>query len=240
MDYARTQMSTFPNANNPTEKYDVVFIGNIMPNYCDSHIASLFNNDYVFLFTTRLNQDKDSYWYGHAKIDLVRHDHLSYFNPLLRERGSFHVLEKEPLRLNDFLEVIPEETENGIQIIAHLKKQKILGKDYRTIEMVRDFRVLLLRENNGEHYDNYPILELGPEFQADIDLAEAKLRYYNLCDTSFSLKFIGLRSEGNPEMISAIEVVQAALNQDIADAKLIKEQKFERYLDYKKNLSYAH
>jgi len=225
---------------NGKEKYDVVYIGNVVPNFCDSNIPILLKKDYVFLFTTMLNQDKDSYGYGHVNIDLVRCDYLLHFDPRLRDCGNFHVLENEPLRINDFLEVIPKKTENGIQIIAHLKKQKIMGKDHRTVEMISDFSVLLLRENNGYHYDNYPPLELGPEFQADINSAEAERRYYNLQDTSLTLKVIGHYNKENLELISAIEVVQAALNKDIADAELIKEQEFNRHLDCKSNLWYVH
>lgn len=223
----------------PGEKYDVVFIGRILPNYSGSHIPGLFQKDYVFLFTTRLNQDKDSPTYGHVSIDLVRHDDLSHFDPHFRKFASFHVLENDSLRINDFLEVIPRETENGIQITAHLKKQNLIGKDYRTVEMVEDFGILLLRENNGEHYDNYPLLELGPEFQAGIDVAEADQRYYNLRNTSFRLNIISLNNEKDLELISAIEMVQAALNKELADAKLIKDQEFTRHLDCKKKLSYV-
>ncbi len=240
MNYERGKMSIFPLAMNTADKYDVVFIGDVVPNYRNSHLPNLFNNDYVFLFTTMLNQDKDSYWYGHVNIDLVRHDQLSYFNHHLRERGDFHVLGDESLILNDFLELVPEKTEKGIQIIAHLKKQNILGKDYRTVKMVKNFQVLLLSENKGKRYDNYPILELGPEFQAEIEFAEATQRCYDLNDSTLILKGVADRNKRNPEVINAVEVVQEALNKDINDAEVKKDQAFERYLEYKRRLSYIH
>ena len=205
----------------PGEKYDVVFIGKVLPKVCDSNIAGLLKSDYVFLFTTMLNQDKDSPTYGDVHVDLVRHDALSHFESHFRKCTSFHNLKNESLRINDFLEIIPKETENGIQIIAHLKNQKLMGKDHRTVRMISDFSVLLLRENNGEHYDNYPVLELGPEFQANMDVAEANRRYYELRNTSLRLTIIGHGNEKNLELINAIEVVQAALNKDRDDARLI-------------------
>lgn len=220
------------------EKYDVIFIGRALPNYSDSDISRLFKTNYVFLFTTRLNQDKDSSTYGHVNIDLVRHGDLPHFDPHFREFVSYHVLENDPLRINEFLEIIPKETENGIQIIADLKKQNLIGKDHHTVEMVKDFGVLLLRENNGEHYDNYPLLELGSEFQTSLDSAKANKRYYNLHNTFSRLNVISLSNENDLELINAIEVVQEALKKELADAKLIKDRKFKRHIDCRKDLSY--
>lgn len=117
-------------------------------------------------------QNENSYWYEQVDIDTVRHDYLSYFNRHLREHGRFHVLENKNLIINIFLEVKLKETQQGIQIIAHQKKQNIIGKDEHTVKIIRDFRVLLLEENKNKFFGNYPILELGPEFQAELDLPE--------------------------------------------------------------------
>jgi len=230
-------MNSFPLGAKGADIYDVVFIGEAVPNHGISHIQNLLYNDYVFLFTTMLNQDADSYWYGHVNIDLVRHDHLSYFNERLRGKGSFHVLQNDSLNLNDFLEIVPEETENGIQIIAHLKKQKILGTD-KTVKLVRDFRVLLFRENAGERFDNCtnPILELGPEFQAKIDLAEAEERCFELRRTSDILLGIEQSKKSKPELTSTMELVKA----ELMDAELRKKQEYERYLYFNRSLSYIH
>lgn len=233
-------MNVFPKGMNASYRYDVVFIGNVVPKYNNSGISNLLYNDYVFLFTTALNKNENSYWYGHVDIDIVRHDHLSYFNRHLKEQGRFHVLENEKLILNNFLEIDLKETEKGVQIIAHLKKQNILGEDEHSVKMVKDFRVLLLRENKNERFDNYPILELGTEFQAEIDLAQADQRYHALSETSFMLQELGNRNQSNPEVINAIEVAQAALNKDIDDTKIRQEQEFERCLDYIRCLSYKH
>jgi len=235
--FERGEMGRFPLGSNGREKYDVVYIGEVIPHYLNSDNSNLLNNNYVFLFSTMLDQSEDSEWYGHVDIDLIRHDLLSNFNYELRKRGRFHVLKKEPLILNDFLEVVPEETEHGIQITAHLKKQNILNKDYK-VAMIRDFRVLLVRENNMSSYDNFPLLELGPEFQAEIDDKKANEHFYKLKNSLEVLKGLAYRNEKNSKIKDAIEVVESALAQDIQKAENERERAFKRYIDIKRSLKY--
>lgn len=240
MYYERGEMSRFPLGINGREKYDVVYVGEVIPNYINSNIPSLFSDDYVFLFSTMmLNLSEEAHSYGHVNIDLVRHDQLSNFNYDLRERGNYHVLKREQLILNDFLEVVPEETERGIQITAHLKKQNMLTKDYK-VASTRNFRVLLVRENNHKAYDNFPILELGPEFQATIEHEKANERFHDLRSCSQVLSGITYRNKRNSKVKDASEVIGAALDEDIEKAKNERERAFNRYIDIRNRLEYIH
>ncbi|MFD2130399.1 hypothetical protein ACFSKI_03955 [Pseudogracilibacillus auburnensis] len=238
--YERGEMSRFPLGINGREKYDVVYVGDVIPNYLNSNIPSLLSNDYVFLFSTMmLNLSEEVHSYGHVYIDLVRHDQLSNFNYDLRARGNYHVLKKEPLILNDFLELVPEETEQGIQITAHLKKQNLINKDYKVVS-IKDFRILLVRENNHITSDNFPTLELGPEFQATIEHEKTKERYHYLSSCSQVLSGVTYRNKTNSKVKDAIEVVGGALDKDIENVKNERERAFNRYIDIRNRLTYIH
>lgn len=226
IDFIRGKIGDFPVGMKGTDRFDVVFIGNVVPNYSGSDIGNLMRNDYVFLFITQSN--------GHVGIYLERHERLSYFNHQLREQGSFHFLENESLILNDFLEIVPVKNENGIRVIAHLKNQEIFGDGYQ-VKRVEDFRVLLLKENKGESCDNLPILELGPEFQAALDFHKAEEHYYDLCNFSFMLQNIIKKNSK-----SGVNEVVEAMNKEIDNAKLKYNQAFDYWLDCKRPLSYIH
>ena len=233
----RGEIGTLPLGRNGREKYDIVYLGGLIPNYSNSQIPNLFYNDYVFLFSTHLlYTSEDSNWYGHVDIDLLRHDYLSYFNYDLRERGSFHVLTKEPLILNEFLEVRAEESEQGIQIIAHLKKQNILNKDHK-VALSRDFHILLVKENRT-FIDNLPILELGPEFQAKLkhDKALERLDELNSCLQTF--RGLAYRNTENSEVEMGIEVAKTALGKDINEAEKEVNRAFNHCLNYRQELRY--
>ncbi|MEK5521101.1 hypothetical protein [Heyndrickxia sp. FSL W8-0423] len=76
------------------ERFDVVYLGEIFPShvsYIGANIPTLLFNDYVFCFSTMLGQSEDSNVYGQVRIDLVRHDFLSYFNHTLRKQGMLIV-----------------------------------------------------------------------------------------------------------------------------------------------------
>src|SRR5699024_7406587 len=115
-------------------------------------LRRLLYNDYVFLFSTMLDQDENSPRYGHVNTDLIRHDHLSHFNYPLRTQGEVNVLKNETLILNNFLEIVPKRTKEGlVEVFAQLKGQNIIEKDLTTVRMVKNFKVLLFKENKSYH-----------------------------------------------------------------------------------------
>src|SRR5699024_282616 len=132
---------------NGSAKYDVVSMVEVELLF-DHPLRYLLYNDYVFLFSTMLDQDENSPRYGHVNIDLIRHDHLSYFNYHLRTQGEFHVLKNESLSLNDFLESVSKKTKEGlVELFAQLKEQNIIEKDLTTVRMTKNFKVLLFKES---------------------------------------------------------------------------------------------
>jgi len=58
-DYERGLMNTFPIGVNGSEKYDVVSMVEVELLF-DHPLRSLLYNDYVFLFSTMLDQDENS------------------------------------------------------------------------------------------------------------------------------------------------------------------------------------
>lgn len=211
-------MQSFPVANTPRENYDIVFIGEVIPDYDNSRIPYLLKNKYVFLFVTNVLQSKEACDYGHVNIHLVRYDSLSNFNYMIRERGSFHILKNERLLLNDFLEVVPEATKEGIQITAYLKNQKI-SKDDKIIA-VKNYRVLLVRENNGMGHDNVPVLSMGAEFQAHIDYEMEYERWLDLLSSSHEMQRL-MNRYPNTKIERAAEIIAEVLAQE--EEKVKKE-----------------
>ena len=237
--FEEPDISRFPLGMNGCEVYDIVYLGDIIPGYINSPIPTVLHDKYVFLFSTMLRQDKESYWYGHVNIDFMKHELLSCFNEQIRERGNKHILGDENLKLNDFLEIVHEETEHGKRIIAQLKNQKII-KNYKEVGYTRDFRILLVQENNSNNLDNIPILELGPEFSAklDCDMAEERLNYLNTGSSVIDGRIY--RNRRNPEDTKSIKKVQDILKKEIEDAKQEREQLFNNYLRIRNRLLYVH
>jgi len=229
--YKRGQIGTFDLGRNGSEKYDVVYLGGLFQNYIDSEVYELLFNEYVFLFSTRLDTRKDSEVYGHVNIDLVRHDQFSYFNYYFRDKANYYVVEKEPIIINDFLEVIPEETEQGIKVIAHLKRQKTTSSIGKS---TKNYQVLMMRAKDSR-FSNLLKLELGPEFQAKVEHDKATEHFYKLLDCSSMLSNLakGDSTEGN-----AFETVIESLSKEIEYAKKEYEQAFNNYLAYKRSLEY--
>lgn len=232
--YKRGKIGTFDLGRNGSEKYDVVYLGGLFHNFIDSEVYELLFNEYVFLFSTRLDISKDSDVYGHVNIDLVRHDQFSYFNYYFRDKANYYVVEKEPIIINDFLEVIPEETEQGIQVIAHLKGQKTSSSIGRTI---KNYQVLLMRANDSR-ISNLLKLELGPEFQAKVEHDKATEHLYKLLDCSSMLSNLSTRNKGNSTEGNAFVIVLESLNKEIENAKKKNEQAFNNYLAYRRSLEY--
>ncbi|WP_439875420.1 hypothetical protein ACSLGG_06695 [Bacillus mycoides] len=238
MSIDKADMSRFPLGRNGREVYDVVYLGGAVPNYVKSNIPRLLFDEYVFLFTTMLRQNKDSSWYGHVEIDFMKHELLSCFNQTIRDRGNYHILSDSTLKINDFLEIVQEENDQGKQIIAHLKKQNIL-KDYE-IKYTRDFKIILVKENNHNGFDNLPVLELGPEFQAklDWDLAEERRDYLYTGSRAISgLSYRNKNDLGNAEVINKVEEI---LERDIKKAEEERNRAFDNYLSMKHDLLYVH
>ncbi|MER2078065.1 hypothetical protein [Psychrobacillus psychrotolerans] len=226
-------MQSFPIGITTRETYDIVFVGDIIPNYGNSSVPDLLKNEYVFLFITNIFQSKEACDYGHVDVHLVRYDYLSNFNYMISDRGSFHILKKEPLLLNDFLEIKPEETEEGIRIIAYLKNQK-LSRDDRVFN-IRDFRLLLVRENNYRGYDNIPSVELGPEFQAEIDIQMARERVDDLLTV---LNGVRHRRQPNPKVTAAIEVVEEVLEKELEEAHKETARMYDHYRHITRRMGY--
>lgn len=231
--FDKGEIGRFPMGRNGSEKYDLVYLGGIFPNLLDLEVYNLLFNDYVFLFSTRLNINKDSDVYGHVNIDLVKQDQLSYFNQHLRDKANYHIVEKEPIKINDFLEIIPEGTEHGVQVFAHLKMQNILNSNGKVTKR-KNFRILLVRENNNG-FDNLPQLELGPEFQATVERDKAEERLSKLLNSSSVVSSLPNRKKGN-----AIEIVMESLNKEVDHAKKEYDQAFNNYLAYRRSLEYIH
>lgn len=237
--FEELDISSFPLGMNGCEVYDIVYLGDIIPGYINSTIPRVLHDKYVFIFTTMLKQDRESYWYGHVNIDFMKHELLSCFNGKIRERGNKHVLGEQNLKLNDFLEIVHEETEHGKRIIAQLKNQNII-KNYKEVGYTRDFRILLVQENNPNNLDNIPILELGPEFSAKLylDRAEERLNYLN---TGSSVNDgLVYRNRRNSEDTESIKKVQDILKKEIENAKQEREQLFNNYLRIRNRLLYVH
>jgi len=232
--YKRGQIGTFDLGRNGSEKYDVVYLGGLFQNFIDSEVYELLFNEYVFLFSTRLDTRKDSEVYGHVNIDLVRHDQFSYFNYHFRDKANYYVVEKEPIIINDFLEIIPKETEQGIQVIAHLKRQNTTSSIGKSI---KNYQVLLMRANDSR-FANLLKLELGPEFQAKVEHDKATEHLYKLLDCSSLLSNLANRNKGNSTEGNAFAIVLESLNKEIENAKKKNEQAFNNYLAYRRSLEY--
>lgn len=235
----KPDISCFPLGTNGCEVYDIVYVGDIVPNYINSSIPKVLCDEYVFLFTTMLNTNRESCSYGHVHIDFVKHELLSCFNYRIRERGNIHVLGKENLILNDFLEIVHEETDHGKHIIAHLKNQNII-KNHHEIDYKRDFRILLFQENNLNSYDNIPVLELGPEFNAKLDCDRADEHLDNLRTGSLLIRGLSYRNEKNNEVTESIKKVQDILEKEIKEAEQKQERLFDNYLRIIKSLLYVY
>lgn len=232
----RVKIGTFPVDTNDSKKNDVLYLGGLKRNLGNSEVGKLLLNDYVFLFSTKLDISKDSDVYGQVSIDLVRHEHLSDFNYDLRDKVNYHLVEKEPLFINDFLEVIPEETERGIHIFAHLKSQSkinFMGKS------TKSYRILLMRTNNSR-FANLPTWELGPEFQAKLELDKASEHLNRLLNCSSLLSNLDNRNKGNSTKENAFEIVIDSLNKEIERAKMENDSALNNYLAYRRSLEYIH
>src|SRR5699024_1154481 len=152
-------------------------------------------------------------------------------------QGEFHVLKNESLILNDFLEIVYKKTKEGlVEVFAQLKGQNVIEKDLTTVRMVKNFKVLLFKENKSYH--NQPSMELGPEFQAKIDLAMTEKRHNDLFDTYLNLVGVGRRNRDSDEIVGAVNITEKALKEDILRAKINEEQARKRYLDYMSDLQY--
>lgn len=232
------KITRLPFGQNGTEFYDIVYVGKAIANYVDSDIAQMLRDHYVFVFTTAMNQEEDSCTYGHVEIDLVKQEYLSHFNYYIKMRARHHVYTGGVLEINPFLSVVEEENEHGKQIIAHLKKQKIL-EDYNKVKYIRDFKILLVRDNAKSGYNNLPVLELGPEFQARLDLDRANERTNHLKDGLFVLTGLSHDYEGKPEQ-ELIKKTISLLKLKIDEASKTQEDAFERYLNIRDRNLYHH
>ncbi|WP_271814149.1 hypothetical protein [Clostridium beijerinckii] len=237
--FDKPDISIFPLGMNGYEVYDIVYLGDLIPGYSNSPIPKVLHDEYVFIFTTLLNGKKESCHYGNVKIDFMKHELLSCFNSQIREKGNIHVLGKENLQINDFLEIVNEKTEHGRRIIAQLKNQKII-KNHTEVAYTRDFRVLLVQENNQDSLDNIPVLELGPEFRSKLDWDRAKEQVNELNTASGVLAGLSYRNRRNPEDTESIKKVQYVLKKEIEEAKQKSEELFDNHLRIKKNLLYVH
>jgi hypothetical protein len=232
------EITSLPFGRNGTEFFDIVYLGRAIPNYVNSDIARMLRDHYVFVFATAINQKEDSYFYGHVEIDLIKQEYLSYFNYDIMTRGKHHVYEGGTLEINPFLSIVEEENEHGKQIIAHLKDQKIL-EDYDKVKYIRDFRVLLVRDNAKNSCDNLPVLELGPEFQARLDLDRADERKKRLNNSLFVLTGLAHDYRGKPEQKIINETI-SLLKQKIDEASRVSQEAFERYLQTRNRNLYHH
>lgn len=234
----KANISRFPLGGNGSEVYDIVYLGEVILSYANSNISKLLLDEYVFLFSTMLRQSKDSSWYGHVEIDFIKHELLSCFNETIRNRGSYHVLNEDTLKINDFLEIIQEKTDHGKQIIAHLKKQNIL--ENHKVRYTRDFKILLVKENNHNGFDNLPVLELGPEFQAKLDWDLAKERLHYLYTGSRVLEGLVYWNRSASEHTESIKKIQEILEQEIERAEMEREKAFNNYIRMRHDLLYIH
>ncbi|MEK4404012.1 hypothetical protein MKZ26_06130 [Sporosarcina sp. FSL K6-6792] len=234
---AKGDISRFPLSSNGHEVYDVVYVGEIIPQYMSNDISNILLNEYVFVFSTMLRGCKGSSFYGHVEIDFMRHELISSFNGRIRERGSFHVLDKENLNINEFLEIVQEDTEYGKQIIANLRSQSISDSD-GNVTYIRDFRVSLVKENNHNGFANLPKLELGPEFEAKLkwDLARKHLDYLDT-GSSVLLGLVNL-NHSESEHSESINKVREIVEQEEELAKVEHKRAFNNYLSIRSNLMY--
>ncbi|UOE78290.1 hypothetical protein [Parageobacillus thermoglucosidasius] len=231
------EISRLPFGQSPKDFYDIVYVGRAILDH-NSDLAQKLQDYYVFLFTTAFNQEVDSCTYGHVRIDLVKQEYLSYFNRDIMKRARHHVYTGGTLEINPFLSIVEEEDKHSKQIIAHLKKQKIL-KNYHENEVkyIRDFKVLLIRDNGKNEYNNLPVLELGPEFQARLDYDWADERKKYLQDGLFVLTSLSNDYEGKPEQ-STIKETISLLKRKIDEASRKKKEAFEHYLQIRAQNSY--
>lgn len=228
----------FPIGIQGGEVYDIVYLGDIIPNYINSPIPKILTSEYVFLFTTMLNCNKDSYYYGHVTIHLLKHESLSYFNNEIRQRGNMHVMGRENLKINDFLEIVQEETEQGKQIIAKLKNQNII-RNYKEIVCKKNFRILLVRENSKNFIDNIPLLEFGPEFSLKLECDRADERVDELTNTEMILSALIHRNNIKLED-SKTKNIKDMLEKEIEDARKKRDELFDKELRLRQKLLYIH
>jgi len=239
MQYKRGEMGTFPLGSNGAEKYEILYLGEIYKYFPFSGDNKLLYDDYLFIFSSWLDTSKESNYYGHVSIDLVRHDRLSYFNYHLRKKANYHVLEKDPLILNDFLEIHPEETEHYFQVSAHLKNQNLINSKEK-VSISRDFRILFVKENKINSLDNLPRLELGPEFQAIVDYDRALERLEHLYNCSSTLSYLTTKNKEKSKEVNTTESITALLKKEIKKAENIRDQAYNDYIDYRRSLQYIH
>lgn len=219
------------------DKYDVVDVQHLVPNYMGSTLNILFSMEYIFLFITKWAEDSPCH--GHVSVHIIRRKDLSNLQPVLRERFNFHILKKKSLIINDFLELIPKDTKSGIQLVAHLKKQNIL-KDPENVQFIRNFRVLLISKNDGRGYDNLEPVVLGAEFQAVIDHDEAVQNECYLVGVSDWLNRNKTQNEKNDGNISEIDLIKQELNKEITDAHKKVQEALQKCDHFNHNLTYVH
>ncbi|AQR95589.1 hypothetical protein [Clostridium saccharoperbutylacetonicum] len=233
----KLNINDFPLTMNGYEVYDIVYLGDAMLNYSDSGISKVLKEEYVFVFVTLLTVEKDSHSYGNVKIEFVKHELLSCFNSRIRERGTIHILGKENLKINDFIEIVHEETDHGKRIVVELKNQNIMKNYHTEVAYKKDFRILLVQEND---FDNTPMLELGPEFSLKLEYDMAKVQ---VCKLRNALNVLGQISRKDGQNIDAVQLINKTkeiLEKEIEDAKQKEEQLFNDYLGIMRNTLYIH
>jgi hypothetical protein len=198
-----------------------------------SELDYLLANDYLFLFSTLLDIDKDSDSYGHVHIDLIRQDQLSYFNHHLRDKADYFILEDESIVINQFLEIIPKNTNQGIQVYANLHEQKTI---YGT--NILSHKILLIKTNEKRFF-NLPIYELGPEFQAKVEHDKAKENYGKLLECNSMLTEL-YNSHKENSLESSFETVSYSLDKEIEYAEMESVRTFNRYLEFKRRHDSIH
>jgi hypothetical protein len=79
--------------------------------------------------------------------------------------------------------------------------------EHNEVKYIRDFKILLVRDNGRNEYDNLPVLELGPEFQARLDYDWTDERTKYLRDGLFTLTRLSNDYKGKQEQSMIKETI---------------------------------
>lgn len=212
------RINHFPIGCCASDYFDAVYIGDVVPNYIYYPLAKALKAEYIFLFTTYL--DPQSEGIGYIEINLVKEKEISAFHRAMYDYGKFHIMtKKEPLIINEFLEIIFESNQNGWKVYAILNKQNILDRRHN-VTCIKDLYIVLAE--GGERFNNKPPISLGPEFQAQYE--------YDLCKAKHKHKYSILSTLKNHAKHVSPEYIEE-MEKEVEKLKIIEDNAFHRFLE---------
>ncbi|GEM_PF-2177644 len=169
--------------------------------YSNTNLPEVLN-DYAFVFNTIYSNKKDN---GLSNVQIVPINTLLLFNAHVQDAAKL-IYSGGNLVVNDFIEIVQEETNHDKKYIAVLKKQMSKENTYEF-----DKRILLLTNNHHVRKPyNIPVLQLGSEFENSIKRYKAEERLEKIRGTCEYLKILQHRSTDEDYKLALSKAIELA------------------------------